>query len=274
MAVVIASYSEKGGVGKTSLAAGLTAVAADQGSSVVAVDLDPRASLTTELGVDSSPPFSVNDLLYLDPKAKEAPPDPAEVVTDALVPAGKAWPEAVRVLGAERALAHRETDSTLGMDTRLARAVDGMHGVDLVVIDMPPRAGGKLTAVGLAAATHVIIPATLTTDGIEGVEHALTTLGLAMTPRGLNPALTITGIVRSIVPRERDLREIHREFDRQLSERWEALLLPTMIRNYSIREEARFAATPITAAPGREAGYLAQAYREVLGQVLPTGASQ
>jgi hypothetical protein len=38
---------------------------------------------------------------------------------------------------------------------------------------------GFSTAVGLAAATHVIIPATLTTDGIEGVEHALTTLGLA-----------------------------------------------------------------------------------------------
>lgn len=267
--VVIDSYSEKGGVGKTSQASGLLAVAADRGMRVVGVDLDPRASLTRELGVNQDVPYTVNDLLYIDGKSKEPPVDPADAVGDVLAPAGKNWPATVRVLAAERALAHRETDSTMGMETRLARAIDGLDGeVDLIVIDKPPRAGGKLTAAGLTAATHVVIPATLTTDGVDGVEHALTTLALAMTPRGVNPNLVITGIVRSIVPRESDLREIHREFDRLLQERWKQILLPTVVRNYSIREECRYAATPITAAPGREARILTGNYGEILDAVL------
>ncbi|MFE7530058.1 AAA family ATPase [Kitasatospora sp. NPDC057542] len=65
MSRVIAVYSEKGGVGKSALAAGLAAAARKRNLDVVAGDLDPRDTFTAELGIpeDEAPAFSMNDLL-------------------------------------------------------------------------------------------------------------------------------------------------------------------------------------------------------------------
>lgn len=258
MTTVVAVYSEKGGVGKTALSSGLVAAAAARGMRVLAVDLDPRHTLTDELGVDS-PQFSVNDLLFVDPSDAD-PADAAELVQDALSPAGEAWPDLVRVLAAERALSHREVDATIGLEHRLARAVRGVDDVDLVVIDVPPRAGGRLAGAALVTATVVVIPATLTLDGFIGAGEAMTTVRHIQ--RGPNPSLRVAGIVRSITPRP--VRQIHRELDRQLAETYPDLLLDARIPHYAVREEARTASVPITGAPGREARTLAAAYGSVL----------
>lgn len=265
--LVVAIFSEKGGVGKTALTSGMAAVAAERGVRVVAGDLDPRATLTDELAVDD-PKFSLNDLLFVDPGDPMSAPDPAEAVAEVLTAAGAPWPSLVRVLPAERALAHRESDPTTGMDQRLSRAVDGMRGeVDLVLLDVPPRAGGRLAGTALLAADLVVIPATLTTDGVIGAGEARrSTQQITQVNRGLR----VAGIVRSIVPREPDMREIHRECDRQLADTFGALLLDVQVRSYAVREEARNACVPITAAPGREARMLVDAYGRVLDHLLAT----
>jgi chromosome partitioning protein len=263
----IASYSEKGGVGKTSVTAGIAAVAAEEDLAVLAVDLDPRATLTKELGVDE-PERSLNDLLYVDPDGPP-PGDPAELVSDAIVPAGPRWPSNVRVLPSERPLGRREIDGTPGMELRLRRALEGLRGeVDLVLMDCPPRAGGRLVGSALIAASHVLIPATLTEDGYDGASEALRSIGHYAAPGGPNPGLVVAGIVRSIVPRDGDMRDVHRHHAKALKEDFGELLLETVIRTYAVREECRTACVPITAAPGREAKLLTEAYREVLHHVL------
>jgi chromosome partitioning protein len=264
---IVAEVSEKGGVGKTSLTAGLIAVAAEMGLRVGGVDLDPRSTLTDELGI-TDPELSVNDVYYVDPD--EPPRDPAQIARKAFVRAGKDWPSNVWVLPCIRKFGNRETDQTTGMEFRLKRALWGLRDlVDVLFLDVPPRAGGKIVGSALIATKKVLIPATLTDDGHDGATEAMTSIKHYTTPGGLNESLEVSGIVRSIVPREREYRQIHQDWSDRLVEDFGDLVLPTIVRNYAVREVCRTGSMPITAAPGREARLLQAAYREVLFHTLP-----
>ncbi|MFF3720541.1 ParA family protein [Streptomyces prasinus] len=264
---IVAEVSEKGGVGKTSLTAGLIAVAAELGLRVGGVDLDPRSTLTDELGI-IDPELSVNDVYYVDPD--KPPRDPAQIARDAFVPAGKDWPSNVWVLPCIRKFGNRETDATTGMEFRLKRALWGLRDlVDVLFLDVPPRAGGKIVGSALIATKKVLIPATLSDDGHDGAVEAMTSIRHYTAPGGLNEGLEISGIVRSIVPRGDSYRQIHQDWSDRLVEDFGDLVLPTLIKNYAIREVCRTGSMPITAAPGREAKILQGVYREILFHTLP-----
>ncbi|GAA3225210.1 ParA family protein [Nonomuraea helvata] len=292
-ALRLAVYSEKGGVGKTSITNGLAAVAAAEGLKVLVGDLDPRATASKELGVPirengDTDVFTVNDLLAIE-LGDDDPVDPREAIGDIVHPAGEAWPENVKVLPAERKLQNREADQA-PIEMRLGLGLSALaDDVDLILFDMPPRAAGKLVIAGLCALGDkggVLVPTTLTTDGLDGVAQAFRTVKLMR--QGAAPDLQISGIVRSDVPKDRDLRAINREMDALLFEREDATLGPWkdyvlgdplpvgtsngeddvparyLVRHYAIREEARWARVPITAAPGREARRLVGIYRDIL----------
>lgn len=266
MTFVLVIYSEKGGVGKTSTAAGIIAVAAKRGMVVAGGDLDPRSTLSKELGV-VAPEFTLNDLLYVDPDGKEAPGDAAVLVHQVLNPAGAEWPANVLVLPSERPLGRRESDTVM-FELRLRRAVHGLAqaGVDLVVLDLPPRAGGKLVTAGLLAGNSVLVPATLTTDGHDGAVEALKSVEFQSGDGGPNPGLHIAGIFRSIVPRPRDRREVHDHWDTQITEAFGDQVLKTQVHSYAVREVCRTACSPITAGAGREARLLEEAYGALLDE--------
>lgn len=264
---IVAEVSEKGGVGKTSLTAGLIAVAAELGLRVGGVDLDPRSTLTDELGI-TDPELSVNDVYYVDPD--KPPQDPAQIAQKAFVRAGRDWPSNVWVLPCIRKFGNRETDQATGMEFRLKRALWGLREqVDVLFLDVPPRAGGKIVGSALIAARKVLIPATLADDGHDGATEAMTSIQHYTAPGGLNEQLEISGIVRSIVPRESEYRQIHQDWNDRLVQDFGDLVLPTILRNYAIREVCRTGSMPITAAPGREAKLLREAYREILFHTLP-----
>jgi len=262
-----AQCGEKGGTGKTSLTTGLAAVAGARGIRTVVCDLDPRGTATDELGVEvGKRTLTLNDLLYMPEDSATAPTDPAEAVWDVLQPAGHAWPSTVRVIPAERKLANREMDPR-PFEGRLRRAISGLAGeADLVLADLPSRAGGRLVTAALMAMRKTLLTATLTTDGFEGVQHTMRSLNLM--EAGGATAPDIVGIVRTLVPRDGDRRAVHDSFDQLLQEKYGGLLLDVQVRMYAIREEARAAATPITAAPGREARILTAVYGQVLDVVL------
>lgn len=265
--LVVSTYSGKGGVGKTSITTGMAAAAAARGLDVVVVDGDPRATATIELGIESTADrLTLNDLLYVS-HDREDPPDPADVIRDVMLPAGKDWPPNVRLIAAERNLANRETDPA-PIEHRLRRGLAGLDpaSVDLVLCDLPPRPGGKIVNTILIATDVVLIPSTLQTDGYEGVRDAKRSLTLIQ--QGPNPALRQLGIVRSIVPRRPDRRKIHDQIDRLLSETWPTEVLGVNIYEYSIREETRFASVPITSAPGKEARILDAAYAVLIDHLM------
>src|SRR5690349_14978983 len=61
MPIVLAVTMQKGGVGKTTTALNLAADLAAKGKRVLAVDIDPQASLTEGLGID---PNSIEHTVY------------------------------------------------------------------------------------------------------------------------------------------------------------------------------------------------------------------
>ncbi|MER8188188.1 ParA family protein [Kitasatospora sp. NPDC094015] len=256
---VIAVYSEKGGVGKSALSAGLAAAARARDIKVVAGDLDPRGTFTSELGIseDNVPAFTMNDLLALDPKGEIG------LAAEAFAPASEAWP-GVQVIAAERALANRETDNvSVGLEFRLRLGLKGVVDPNSVgILDLPPRAGGKLVTAALVAATDVIIPATLDEDGRVGAEEALSTIRLVK-DLGMNPDLRIVGIVPSIVPGGRStLKDAIGKF---LADTYGDLYRDDLaIPRHSVRQQTRFACVPITAATGKEAQALMGAYDRIL----------
>jgi chromosome partitioning protein len=278
--VVLAIDSEKGGVGKSGLAGGLIAVMAASGRRVLGIDLDPRATLTEELGADAealrrelgeergkeATQYSVNDLLYED---READPDElpelSGLAEQALRPAGSAWGDNVQVLAAERALANRENDnSTPALEHRLRISLEGVaEQFDLVVIDLPPRAGGKLVGAGLLAATHVLFPGTLNADGQIGIRDAMRTHKfMART----NPnKLRKVGVLRNIVePRTK----LAKYYDDQFMEEFGDEVLDAAVPKRVVRQEARGGCVPITAAADKPDGKdLINSYMHVLNIV-------
>lgn len=269
----VSEYSEKGGEGKTSTTDGLAAVAGDRGMRVIVVDGDPRATATEELGVTvTKDTYTLNDLLYLPEDLDEEPVDPAEAIWEVLQPAGPEWPSTVRVIPAERRLANREAD-TRPFEGRLRMALDALEGeADIIFVDVPPRPGGKLVNTLLAATEQVLIPATLTTDGYAGIQHTLRTLKLIEAGGGRAPA--VGGIVRNRLPRQ--FRTIHTDYYDLFEKNYSELLVDIGeedarhkgIPEFAIREEARDASIPITAAPGREAKKLVKYYGQVLDHIL------
>lgn len=267
--VILAIFSEKGGVGKTGLTNGLAAVAAKHKLRVLVIDLDPRATATSELGVEK-PEYSINDLLYID-ASDPNPVDPRGLAGDAISPAGEGWPDNVHVLAAERALGNREFDNTSGMEQRLRLSLDGVaESYDLVLIDVPPRPGGKLMTAAALAATHALLPATLDEDGYIGVHDGLISLHRARVNHGL-PPLIVVGVLRNIVDRRRS--GLAEAFDEKLAQEYPPhspdglRLLDAAVPKYVIRQESRSARVPFTVAGTSEATLLERAYCRTLNCV-------
>lgn len=264
-ACVLAIDSEKGGVGKSGLAGGLVAVMAAHGRRVCAIDLDPRATLTAELDALDTGDLSVNDLLYVDPKTDPDDQPPLRgLAADALRPAGEAWGETVQVLAAERALGNREMDATVNLEHRLHKALEGVaEQFDLVVIDMPPRAGGKLVGSGLLAATHVIYPGTLDEDGLVGIQDARRTFRrMAET----SPTVPIeVGALRNIVAAKTNLAQL---YDQKFLDEFGAdMVLPVAVPKRVIRQESRAGCVPITVSNSKDARQCIAGYTAVLNYI-------
>lgn len=170
MTTVIGSYSEAGGVGKTTHAVSLAATVAATGADVLLVDLDPRAAATMWLNVEPKEPG-------LDVSAIIGNEDPDGWADDLAVPApaDAGWPSTLRVLPSGRALSTLEAQQVPGVEFRLMRALDGTRA-DLVVIDCPNRQGGPLMLSALTACDGMVLAARPDSDGTEGVAGAQRTI--------------------------------------------------------------------------------------------------
>ncbi len=220
-ATIYAIANQKGGVGKTTTAATISAALAERGQAVLAVDLDPQACLTFSLGYDSD---------ALEPTMHEVIAGRAGVAKTVLThPEMDLAPSSIDLAGAEVALLART-----GREYVLRGELDELRDTyDAVVVDCPPSLG-VLTLNGLTAADRVVIPLQCETLSHRGVSQLLETI--ADVQRLTNRGLEVSGLVATMFDgRTRHARAVLHD----VTERYG---LPVL--GVPVRKSIRFAEAP------------------------------
>lgn len=176
--------SEKGGIGKTTCTLGLAAELAHRGVRVGVVDLDPRATATTWLGIDAPPGEHIGAILGQD--------DVDGAAADLALTSS--WHAGIAVVPGSRDLAALESAPQEYGDIRLRRALVGWDR-DVVLIDSPNRQGGYLIRSALTAADRILYVTTPDEDGRSGVEWARSNVARFKQLSPLNPDLGEAGVI-------------------------------------------------------------------------------
>lgn len=201
MAVTIAVSSIKGGVGKTSAAVNLAALAAADGQKTLLWDLDPQGAATYTLRVGARAPGGARRL----PRAR---PGFAAAIS------GTAWP-GLDVIPADFSLRHLDLElADMGKPRRrLGQALKSvLDDYDTVLVDCPP--GITLTIEGvLRAADVVLVPIVPSTLPLRSYDQLAAYVGGERRLRGTQVVAFLSMLdrrkrghreLRSSLPEERD----------------------------------------------------------------------
>ncbi|MFC1764027.1 ParA family protein [Planctomycetota bacterium] len=220
----IAVLNQKGGVGKTTTAANMSAALAVAGYRVLVIDFDPQGHLTIHLGIE---PGSIQGGAY------GVLIQSAQLKEEAMLTRPNLWvlPANIDLVGAESELV-----SVVGREIILREALESVSDLfDYCIIDCAPSLG-LLTVNALAAAQEVLIPLQPHFLALQGFGKLLQTVELVN--RRINPQLRVMGILlcmfdsRASLPNEvkADI-ESFLENARGTESAWsQAQILPTFIR--------------------------------------------
>ncbi len=182
---LLAIANQKGGVGKTTTAVNLAVCLAEKGKRVLLIDLDPQGNATSALGVEGA----AGNSLY-EPLIGEASVASKVMATRndrlSIIPAD------LDLAGAEIEVARLE-DHLTRLRKVLAAFVRSAP-YDYGLLDCPPSLGILMTN-ALAAADALLIPLQCEYFALEGLSKIV---GIVEQIRGVNPHLTVGGIVMTM----------------------------------------------------------------------------
>jgi chromosome partitioning protein len=193
---ILAIANQKGGVGKTTTAINLATALAAAGENVLLIDLDPQGNASTGLGLGRGDRGLGTYAMMID-KA------PAEAVTrNTFVPNLSIIPAEPDLVGAEIELVAEDRREYRLRDALRSPGQPPAHS--FILIDCPPSLG-LLTLNGLVAADAVLVPLQCEFFALEGISAVMRTIDLVK--RGLNPTLTLQGIVLTMFDRRNNLSD-------------------------------------------------------------------
>ena len=245
--------NQKGGVGKTTSAINIGAYLAEAGKTVLLIDFDSQANLSSGVGIN----------------AKTAKPGVYELISgiasleETIRPTAienlSVIPSSLDLSGAAVELIDQDE-----RDYFLKKALQPVKNrFDFILIDCPPSLG-VLTINGLAASDAVLIPLQCEYFAMEGLSHLLQTI--RRIKKGTNPSLEIGGIFFTMYDsRTRLAQQVIKEVTGYFRDKVFKTIIPRNIR----LSEAPSHGEPIIKYDPQSSG--AKAYRNLAGEVLQSG---
>jgi chromosome partitioning protein len=188
MSRTIAIVSQKGGVGKTTVALNLALALAERGRRTLLVDLDPQGGVGHSLARGDADLKGLADLLMSEASASDVVMQ-TKLATLAILPRGRLSP--VDVCAFEQALhAPGVLERALEETTR---------GMDAVVLDTASGLGMP-TRAALRVAGFALVPVRAEPLSIRGLSQVLTVI--EHVAKNDNPALKLLGLLPTVVDKE------------------------------------------------------------------------
>jgi len=216
MGSICVFVNQKGGVGKTTSAINIGAYLAEAGKTVLLVDFDAQANLSSGIGANPPKP-GIYELLSEEVTIEQAIRKTA-VKNLEVIPADK------DLSGAAVELIDQEERNYF-----LKKALAPIKNkYDYILIDCPPSLG-QLTMNGLGAADSVLIPMQCEYFAMEGLMQLLETSKSVQ--KSFNPSLKIGGIFFTMYdPRTRLANDVIKQVSAQFKERVLNTIIPRNIR--------------------------------------------